>query len=35
MLLTEPLPWNVMLVLAIVAAALVAGTWRITARQSF
>ena len=34
MLLTEPLPWNVMLVLAIVAAALVAGAWRITARQS-
>ena len=35
MLLTEPLPWHVMLVLAVAAAALFAAAWRITARQSF
>jgi hypothetical protein len=35
MLLTEPLPWHVMLVLAVIAAALFAVAWRITARQSF
>lgn len=35
MLLAGPLPWNVMLVLAVVAAALFASAWRITARQSF
>jgi ABC-type transport system involved in multi-copper enzyme maturation permease subunit len=35
MLLTEPLPWHVMLVLAVIAAALFAVSWRITARQSF
>jgi ABC-type transport system involved in multi-copper enzyme maturation permease subunit len=35
MLLAGPLPWNVMLVLAVVAAVLFALSWRITDRQSF
>jgi hypothetical protein len=35
MLLTEPLPWTAMLLLAVVAAALFAGAWRVTVRQNF
>jgi ABC-2 type transport system permease protein len=35
MLLTEPLPWVAMLVLAAIAAALVCGAWRVTVRQNF
>jgi hypothetical protein len=35
MLLIDPLPWTVMLILAVIAAALFVGAWRATARQSF
>jgi ABC-type transport system involved in multi-copper enzyme maturation permease subunit len=35
MLLVDPLPWSAMLVLAVVAAALFAAAWRVTARQTF
>jgi len=35
MLLTEPLPWPVMLVLAVVTTALFFGAWRATVRQNF
>jgi ABC-type transport system involved in multi-copper enzyme maturation permease subunit len=35
MVLIGPMPWAIMLVLALVAAALFVGAWRITARQSF
>lgn len=35
MLLTERLPWPEMLVLAVVAAAMLFGAWRLTIRQNF
>ena len=35
MLLTEPLPWLAMLVLAAIAATLLCAAWRITLRQDF
>jgi ABC-2 type transport system permease protein len=35
MLLTEPMPWTAMLSVALVAAALFLGAWRVTTRQSF
>lgn len=35
MLLTGPMPWTVMLVLAVAAALLLCTAWRVTVRQSF
>ena len=35
MLLTEPLPWPAVLVLAVIASVLLCGAWRVTVRQNF